>query len=129
MSLITDIVLYKVRVIRLACSTLEKMQSLRRFAFGFDKSRLKPDAIPEILEQTPRDFNEKLGDEFDTGTVANCLLLSFLATQVSTLEEICMTTEYPEFYRITRKDGEFDIGRDSFDDPSQKDLFPSVLMG
>ncbi|PNP60688.1 hypothetical protein FNYG_14602 [Fusarium nygamai] len=117
-----------VLVIMDAVSTLKKMQSLRRFAFDFDKSRLDPNAI-SVLEQAPSAFNKMIRDKFEDDAVAECILLSLLASHVSTLEEICMTSQYPDFYRVTRRDGELDIGRDSFDDPSQKYLFSSALMG
>jgi hypothetical protein len=111
-----------------AVSRLKKMQSLRRFAFDFDKSRLDPDVI-SVLEQAPSAFNKMIRDSFEDEAVAECILLSFLVSHVSTLDEICMTSQYPNFYRATRKDGELNIDRESFDDPSQKGIFPSALMG
>ncbi|KAF4437617.1 hypothetical protein FACUT_5549 [Fusarium acutatum] len=105
------------------------MQSLRRFAFDFNKSRLGPDAISAILERTPLDVKEELCDGLEDEEIADCLLLSLLASQVSTIEEICMTSQYPRFCRATLTDGKWDLDWDSFDDPSQKDLFTSVLMG
>ncbi|KAI7764993.1 hypothetical protein LZL87_005706 [Fusarium oxysporum] len=117
------------RIIRRALLTLEKMQSLRHFAFDFDKSRLEPDAIPELLERTPSGFKDVLSQDLEDEEMADCILLSLLVSRVSTIEEICMTSQYPGFYRATLTDGEWDMSWDSFDDPSQKDLFPSVLMG
>ncbi|KAG5759630.1 hypothetical protein H9Q72_012242 [Fusarium xylarioides] len=117
-----------VRVIRQAYLTLDKMQSLRRFAFNFNKSRLGPGSIPEILELIPSAFNDLFDDDFEDEELAGGLVLSLLVSQISTIQELCMTTEYPNFYRATRTDGEWDIAWNSFDDPSQKYLFPKALM-
>ncbi|KAF4957968.1 hypothetical protein FGADI_2797 [Fusarium gaditjirri] len=55
------------------------------------------------------------------------LVVAYLAAHVKSLDEVCITTEYPKFYRATLADGTWEMSEESSEDPSQKYLFPNVL--
>ncbi|KAF5647933.1 hypothetical protein F52700_1145 [Fusarium sp. NRRL 52700] len=112
-----------------AASILAQLQQLRRFAFTMAPAEYSDVAINSITTRLLAMIEGKGLASFEAhGVEGVCnLVTAYFAAHATGLEEICMSTKYPMFYRATLTDGEWNISEESSEDSFQKCLFPNVL--
>ncbi|KAF4495838.1 hypothetical protein FAGAP_8023 [Fusarium agapanthi] len=112
-----------------AASILANLQRLRRFAFTMDPVEHRDVTINSITAQLLAMMETKGLVPFEVHGVEDVykLVIAYFAAHAKGLEEICITTRYPMFYRATLTDGAWNMSEESSEDPSQKYLFPNGL--
>ncbi|RKL39879.1 hypothetical protein BFJ72_g6608 [Fusarium proliferatum] len=110
-------------------SCLRNMRRLRRLAFTLQEARFSKNAIDalrtELLDMAMKKGLPPVNARRLEGLCR--LLVTYFAAHAKGLDEVCMATKYPIFYRATLTDGAWNISEESSEDPSQKYSFPNVL--
>jgi protein involved in sex pheromone biosynthesis len=107
------------------------MPRLRRFAFTLSAVRFGDHAINALTTQLLARLRNKALLPFEAQGLEGVyrLLITYFAAHAKSLEEVCITSRYPMFYRATFTDGVWKMSQESFDDHSENYLFPTVLDG
>ncbi|KLO80841.1 uncharacterized protein LW93_9086 [Fusarium fujikuroi] len=117
------------REIARVASILDKLPRLRRFAFSMRGMRSNNKNFNSIRRKLLAMIEEKVPVPFEVlGLEGVCkLVTTYFAAHAKGLEEVCIATGHPMFYRVTLTDGAWNMSEESSEDPSQKYLFPNVL--
>ncbi|KLP09329.1 Uncharacterized protein Y057_10435 [Fusarium fujikuroi] len=110
-------------------SCLRNMRRLRRLAFTLQEARFSKNAIDALIAELLAMAMKKGLPPVNARRLEGVcrLLVTCFAAHAKGLDEVCMATKYPIFYRATLTDGSWNISEESSEDPSQKYLFPKVL--
>ncbi|EXL54615.1 hypothetical protein FOCG_05466 [Fusarium oxysporum f. sp. radicis-lycopersici 26381] len=119
------------RKIDKVASSLRKMRRLRRFAFTLSESQFSESFFDSLRTKLLAIVLKKglLPVEARGLEGVYILLITYFAAHAKSLEEVCITTWCPMFYRATLTNGAWNMSEESSEDLSQKYLFPNVLEG
>ncbi|RBQ79218.1 hypothetical protein FVER14953_21286 [Fusarium verticillioides] len=121
------------REIAKAAFILTQLRRLRRFAISMYPLESNDISINSITRQllVMTEKEKDLGPREVHGPEGvSKLVTTYFAARAKGLEEVCITSEdlvNPVFYRATLTGDVWNISKESFEDSSQKDLFPNVL--
>ncbi|KAF5575088.1 hypothetical protein FPANT_11476 [Fusarium pseudoanthophilum] len=114
------------RNIRRMVRQLQRMPCLRRFAFTLWFVRLHGHLIPHDWEDYEGTYRHKTMVEMDKFYIDK--IVTVIMTRVPALEELCVSSNHPTFYRGTRRDGQIHVERESRHNLGEEKRFPSLLL-
>ncbi|KAF4339485.1 hypothetical protein FBEOM_6606 [Fusarium beomiforme] len=113
------------RCVEALISALNRMPNLRRFAFMLWLMRLHKSLVQHGWTGLIMLFRAYTAAEV---VEFYLLYVEMILDRVPTLEELCISSGHPVFYRGTRQDGQVLVRRESRENPGEEDRFPPLLL-
>ncbi|KAF5531303.1 hypothetical protein FNAPI_13293 [Fusarium napiforme] len=105
---------------------VSRMPRLRRFAFTLWYVRLHGHLVPHDWEDYKGIYRPKTMVEMDKFYIDK--LVTVIMTRVPALEELCVSSNHPTFYRGTRRDDQIHVERESRHNLGEEKRFPSLVL-